>query len=143
MTHPPVSSSKELCLALIGGSARGRYSAGADSKRGKSSNCPPQDKCVDIVRALIGVDRFKVHRMPHDVVLLGNPIAAMHVTRLPREDAVGHMVRLIRAGLIDLTQFDLAEFALEDANDAVMYAAANAGPLRLAVLRPDRRNVAG
>ncbi|HEY2751923.1 hypothetical protein [Phenylobacterium sp.] len=39
-------------------------------------------------------------------------------------------------GLIDLRQFDLAEFALDDANDAVAYAAANSGPRELTVLRP-------
>jgi hypothetical protein len=47
-------------------------------------------------------------------------------------------VRLVRAGLIDLAQFDLTEFGLDDINDAVAHAAASAGPLRLTVLRPDR-----
>jgi hypothetical protein len=45
----------------------------------------------------------------------------------------------IRAGLIDLTQHDITEFSLDEVNDAVTYAAANAGPLRHIVLRPDRR----
>ena len=56
----------------------------------------------------------------------------------PRE-AVTQMVRLVRAGLIDLHHFELSEFALDDANDAVAHAAQSAGPLRLTVLRPDRR----
>jgi alcohol dehydrogenase len=54
-------------------------------------------------------------------------------------DAVGRMAALVRTGLIDLSQFDLTEFALDDANDAVAYAAASAGPLRHTVLRPDWR----
>ena len=54
-------------------------------------------------------------------------------------DAVPRMVAMVRAGLIDLGQFDLAEFALDDANEAVAYAAANAGPRQLTVLRPRRR----
>ena len=46
------------------------------------------------------------------------------------------MVQMIRAGLIDLAQFDMTEFRLEDANDAVAHAAAHAGPRQLTVLRP-------
>ena len=53
------------------------------------------------------------------------------------------MVRLVRAGLVDLAQFDLTEFGLDDANDAVAHAAANAGPLQLTVLRPDRGGAEG
>jgi alcohol dehydrogenase len=53
-------------------------------------------------------------------------------------DAVAKMVRLIRAGLIDLAQFELTEFGLDDVNDAVAHAAAHAGPLRLTVLRTDK-----
>ena len=52
--------------------------------------------------------------------------------------AVSQMVRLVRAGLIDLAQFNVTEFPLDKANDAVTYAAANAGSLRLIALRPDR-----
>jgi alcohol dehydrogenase len=51
-------------------------------------------------------------------------------------DAAPRMVAMIRAGLIDLQQFDLTEFALDDANDAVAYAAANSGPRQLTVIRP-------
>jgi alcohol dehydrogenase len=53
-------------------------------------------------------------------------------------DAVPRMVRMIHAGLIDLAAFELTEFALDQANEAVAYAAANAGPRQLTVLRPDR-----
>ena len=54
-------------------------------------------------------------------------------------DAPTQMVRLVRAGLVDLAQFDLSEFALDDANAAVAHAAATAGPHQLTVIRPDRR----
>lgn len=53
--------------------------------------------------------------------------------------AVPRMVQIVRAGLIDLRQFDLAEFALDDANAAVAYAAANAGPRQLTVIRLNGR----
>jgi alcohol dehydrogenase len=53
-------------------------------------------------------------------------------------DATARMVQLVRAGLVDLSQFELTEFGLESANEAIAHAADNAGPLRLTVLRPDR-----
>jgi alcohol dehydrogenase len=52
-------------------------------------------------------------------------------------DAPTQVVRLVRAGLIDLSQFDVTEFGLDDVNEAVAHAAVNAGPLRHTVLRPD------
>jgi alcohol dehydrogenase len=54
------------------------------------------------------------------------------------KDAIPRMVRMVRSGLIDLTQFELTEFRLDHANEAVAHAAANAGPRQLTVLRPDR-----
>jgi alcohol dehydrogenase len=60
-----------------------------------------------------------------------------------QREAAAQMVRLVRAGLIDLAQFDLTEFGLDDVNDAVAHAAANAGPLRHTVLRPDRGGAGG
>jgi alcohol dehydrogenase len=72
--------------------------------------------------------------------LMRNDIIVRGKYMYPRE-AVSQMVRLVRSGLIDLAQFDLTEFGLEDANAAVAHAAANAGPLRLTVLRPDQRNL--
>ena len=53
-------------------------------------------------------------------------------------DAIPRMVRMVRAGLIDLGQYELTEFALDDVNAAVAHAAANAGPRQLTVIRPDR-----
>jgi alcohol dehydrogenase len=52
--------------------------------------------------------------------------------------AIPRMVQMVRAGLIDLGQFELAEFPLDRANEAVAHAAANAGPRQLTALRPDR-----
>ena len=73
--------------------------------------------------------------MRNNIIVRGNYM-------YPR-DAAARMVRLVRAGLIDLAQFDLTEFRLDDVNDAVAHAAANAGPLRLTVLRPDRGDPSG
>jgi len=58
-------------------------------------------------------------------------------------DAIPGMVGMVRAGLIDLAQFDLTEFALDDANAAIAHAADNAGPRQLTVIRPDRRGAGG
>jgi alcohol dehydrogenase len=60
----------------------------------------------------------------------------------PRE-APAQIVGLIHAGLIDLAQFDLTEFALDDVNAALPHAAATAGPLQLTVRRPDRNRTGG
>ncbi len=45
----------------------------------QSSLRPPQNKRMNVMRAFIGVDRFQINHMPHDVIFLGNAIAAMHV----------------------------------------------------------------
>lgn len=69
--------------------------------------------------------------------LMRNDITVRGKWMYPR-DAIGRMVRMVRAGLIDLNQFDLTEFALDDANAAVAHAADTAGPLKVTALRPDR-----
>ncbi|MDE2357653.1 MAG: zinc-binding dehydrogenase [Alphaproteobacteria bacterium] len=53
-------------------------------------------------------------------------------------EAVPRLVQMVRAGLIDLTGFDLTEFSLDAAQEAVDFAAVHAGPHQLTVLRPDR-----
>ena len=50
-------------------------------------------------------------------------------------EAVTGIVGLIRGGLLDLGQYTVTEFALEEANKAVAHAAVNAGPFKLSVLR--------
>ncbi len=51
-------------------------------------------------------------------------------------EANAHLVGLIRSGLLDLGNFDVTAFNLDDANEAVAHAAANGGPFKLTVLRP-------
>lgn len=52
-------------------------------------------------------------------------------------DAIPRMVQMVRTGLIDIGQFELAEFELDSVNEVVAYVSANAGPRQLTVLRPD------
>ena len=52
--------------------------------------------------------------------------------------AVPRLAQMIRAGLIDLSAFEITEFGLDDVNAAVAHAAEHAGPRQLTVLRPDR-----
>ena len=75
-------------------------------------------------------------------ILMHKELTVRGVWMYPR-DAIPRMVQMVRAGLIDLAQFDLTEFGLDDANHAVAHAAANAGPRQLTVLRPDRRGASG
>jgi len=67
--------------------------------------------------------------------LMRNEITLRGAWMYARE-AVPQMVQMVRAGLIDLAQFDLTEFPLDQANDAMVHAAANASPRQLTVLRP-------
>ena len=69
--------------------------------------------------------------------LMHNETTVRGVWMYPK-DAIPKMVRMVRAGLIDLALFELTEFGLDEANAAVAHAAANAGPRQLTVLRPDR-----
>ncbi|KAI8823191.1 alcohol dehydrogenase zinc-binding domain protein [Fimicolochytrium jonesii] len=51
-------------------------------------------------------------------------------------DAPTHLARLVRAGLLDLGQFEIEIFGLENVNKAVEHAVATAGPFRMTVLTP-------
>jgi alcohol dehydrogenase len=51
-------------------------------------------------------------------------------------DAAIRLVALIRSGLLKLDHFAAATFDLGHVNEAVAYAAANAGPFRMTVIRP-------
>jgi alcohol dehydrogenase len=44
------------------------------------------------------------------------------------------MIALTKAGLLDLDQFDITEFALDDANQAINHAADNSGAFKLTVI---------
>ena len=50
--------------------------------------------------------------------------------------AIPGLIGLIRAGLVNLDQWAVTGFPLEQANEAVAHAAANAGPFRQTVLLP-------
>jgi alcohol dehydrogenase len=51
-------------------------------------------------------------------------------------NAVSRLAGLVRSGLLKLDDFKVTSFGLDDVNDAVRHAAANAGPFRMTVLRP-------
>lgn len=55
----------------------------------------------------------------------------------PRE-APTQMVKMIRGVLIDPSAYEVSEFDLDEVNEAITHAAANAGPTGMTVLRPDR-----
>ena len=67
--------------------------------------------------------------------LMRNNITVRGQWMYPRA-AVPRMVALIRAGLVDLTQFEVTAFALDQVNEAVEHAARRAGPFQMTVLRP-------
>ena len=46
------------------------------------------------------------------------------------------MTGLIRAGLVDLDQFEVTAFDLDHANEAVAHAAANSAPFAMTVVQP-------
>ena len=49
---------------------------------------------------------------------------------------VTRLASLIHAGILDLSQFSVTAFGLDDANEAVTDASANARPFSLTVIRP-------
>ena len=51
-------------------------------------------------------------------------------------EATTRLAALIRAGLLDLAQFEVKTFPLDDINKAVAHAAANAGPFKRTVILP-------
>ncbi|WP_299572234.1 zinc-binding dehydrogenase [uncultured Williamsia sp.] len=69
--------------------------------------------------------------------LVRNDVTVRGKWMYPRT-AIPQMVQLIRSGLIDLSQFDTTEFALENINDALPYAKSHSQPHQLTVIRPDR-----
>jgi alcohol dehydrogenase len=67
--------------------------------------------------------------------IMRNGITIHGAWMYPRE-IIPRMVGLVRAGLLDLSQFSVTEFPLERANEAVAHAAAKGGPFIKTVLKP-------
>jgi alcohol dehydrogenase len=67
--------------------------------------------------------------------LMRNCVTIQGQWMYPR-DAVARLAGLVRSGLLKLDDFKVTSFGLDDVNDAVVHAAANAGPFRMTVLRP-------
>src|SRR5271166_3920121 len=59
--------------------------AGRSEKRLQAGLCAPQDQRVNVVRALVGVDRLQIGEMAHDLVLDLDAVAAVHVARGPSD----------------------------------------------------------
>jgi len=73
-------------------------------------------------------------RLPYPWIMR-NGITIRGQWMYPREANI-RLIGLVRSGLLDLSAFDVTDFALDDANDAVAHAAANGGPFKLTVIRP-------
>ncbi|WP_437595028.1 zinc-binding dehydrogenase [Sorangium sp. So ce1000] len=67
--------------------------------------------------------------------LMRNCITLRGQWMYPREAAV-RLVGLIRSGLLTLDPFDVTEFSLDRANEAVAHAAGHRGPFKMTVIRP-------
>jgi NADPH:quinone reductase-like Zn-dependent oxidoreductase len=52
-------------------------------------------------------------------------------------DAASRLIALVRAGLLRLDEYETTAFDLDHANEAVEHAAANGGPFKLTVIRPE------
>ena len=52
--------------------------------------------------------------------------------------ATAQLAALIRAGLLDLSEFEVTSFGLDQANQAVAHAAEQSGPFKLTVIQPER-----
>jgi alcohol dehydrogenase len=51
-------------------------------------------------------------------------------------DSIARLIALVRAGLLSLDHHEATCFGLDDVNEAIAHAAANAGPFTMTVLRP-------
>ena len=67
--------------------------------------------------------------------IMRNNITIVGQWMCPREANVG-MVQMVRSGVLDIGQWEVTEFGLHQANEAVAHAAASGGPFRTVVIRP-------
>ena len=51
-------------------------------------------------------------------------------------DAIARLIAMVRTGLLSLEHHQAKCFSLDDVNEAIAHAAANAGPFNMTVLRP-------
>lgn len=70
--------------------------------------------------------------------IMRNNIRVIGQWMYPRE-ANARLIALIRAGLLRLDEFEITGFRLDQANEAVEFAARSGGPFRLTVLQPEGR----
>jgi len=67
--------------------------------------------------------------------IMRNSISLIGSWMYPPVAVVG-LTRLIQAGLLNLKEFEITPFALDQANEAVAYAAAHGGPFKMTVIQP-------
>lgn len=60
----------------------------------------------------------------------------IHGAWMYERETIPRLVALVRAGLLDLRQFTVQEFPLDQVNEAVAHAAAHGGPFAKTVVRP-------
>jgi alcohol dehydrogenase len=135
-----------------------RGDAKADTERMKQAAPGPIDCVLDILPPSAGAAPVRAAAMtvrPYGRVvlmggvgMLGGDDLALPYPWLMRNcitvlgqwmykpDAALRLAALIRAGLLQIDGYETVEFGLDDANKAVVHAAANSGPFKLTVLRP-------
>ena len=60
----------------------------------------------------------------------------IHGQWMYRRDSIARLIAIVRAGLLSLAHHQAKCFGLDDVNEAIAHAAANAGPFSMTVLRP-------
>jgi alcohol dehydrogenase len=78
------------------------------------------------VRADVGV--------PYDWLMRN--CVTIHGQWMYARDSIVRLIALVRAGLLGLDHHEAQCFGLDQVNEAVAHAAANAGPFNMTVLRP-------
>ena len=129
----------------------------ADREQMQAAAPGPIDCVLDIMPPSVGTDVVRAALMtvrPYGrVVLMGgvgmaggadlalpypwimrNCITVHGQWMYPRE-AVPWLIAMARSGVLDLGQYAVTEFGLEQANEAVAHAAANGGPFRMTAVR--------
>lgn len=127
-----------------------------DQQRLRQAAAGPIDKVLDLLPPLPDATAVRAAvltvRPGGTVVLMGGQrggleLNYMHLMRqgitvrgqymYPRE-APARLVALLRAGLLPLRELEVTSFALEQANEAVAFAATNGGPFRYTVIEPGK-----